>query len=119
MKQSSEVLSRARNDGMREKRDHAMLALLFGCSTVPNPFHVCPTSHKQNSEVSPQEASFDHFCSFFSSLLEKKRGEVRNSNSGILPSENISVKGFRNNSNLIITFANQNKRMSVCSKIRT
>src|SRR5215475_2004895 len=29
--QSSEVLRRARGDHMREKRDYAMLALLFGC----------------------------------------------------------------------------------------
>jgi site-specific recombinase XerD len=31
LEQSSEVLSRARGDLMREKRDYAMLALLFGC----------------------------------------------------------------------------------------
>lgn len=31
IEQSSEVLSRARGDRMREKRDYAMLALLFGC----------------------------------------------------------------------------------------
>lgn len=31
LEQSSEVLSRARGDSVREKRDHAMLALLFGC----------------------------------------------------------------------------------------
>ena len=31
LEQSSDVLSRARGDGMRQKRDYAMLALLFGC----------------------------------------------------------------------------------------
>lgn len=31
IEQSSDVLSRARGDRMREKRDYAMLALLFGC----------------------------------------------------------------------------------------
>jgi len=31
LEQSSQVLSRARGDHMREKRDYAMLALLFGC----------------------------------------------------------------------------------------
>jgi site-specific recombinase XerD len=31
IEQSSEVLNRAGGDSMREKRDHAMLALLFGC----------------------------------------------------------------------------------------
>jgi site-specific recombinase XerD len=31
LEQSAEVLSRARGDNMREKRDCAMLALLFGC----------------------------------------------------------------------------------------
>ena len=31
LEQSSEVLGRARGESMREKRDHAMLALLFGC----------------------------------------------------------------------------------------
>ena len=31
LEQSSEVLSRARGDRVREKRDHAMLALLLGC----------------------------------------------------------------------------------------
>ena len=31
LEQSSEVLSCARGESMREKRDHAMLALLFGC----------------------------------------------------------------------------------------
>jgi site-specific recombinase XerD len=31
LEQSSQVLSRARGDLMREKRDYAMLALLFGC----------------------------------------------------------------------------------------
>ncbi len=31
LEQSSDVLSRARGDRMREKRDYAMLAILFGC----------------------------------------------------------------------------------------
>jgi site-specific recombinase XerD len=31
IEQSAEVLNRARGDRVREKRDHAMLALLFGC----------------------------------------------------------------------------------------
>ena len=31
LEQSSDVLRRARGDGVREKRDYAMLALLFGC----------------------------------------------------------------------------------------
>src|ERR1019366_6252265 len=31
LEQSSEVLSRARGDHLRQKRDYAMLALLFGC----------------------------------------------------------------------------------------
>ncbi len=31
LEQSSDVLSHARGDRMRQKRDHAMLAILFGC----------------------------------------------------------------------------------------